>query len=217
MKASSTVLNGEGEETYRKATRLALPTALAVMRRLQLTRGEPMDQHARDTLAELGLRLADALHALTEELRESAKNIRRCGNRSNASRKRSAPPRAAPPPGERQAPWRRYGRATAGSLMPASSARPPASMPRSSPPRPRSAAVAMCLGTTTPSTAGAASVPAPGSRPACSQRRTDDLPGLAPGPGPSPPPASGRCAGGWPTSASRNSSSAPCVAFGARW
>jgi len=32
-----------------------------------------MDQHARDTLAELGLRLADALHALTEELRECRK------------------------------------------------------------------------------------------------------------------------------------------------
>ena len=32
-----------------------------------------MDQHARDTLTELGLRLADALHALTEELRECRK------------------------------------------------------------------------------------------------------------------------------------------------
>ena len=32
-----------------------------------------MDQHARDTLAELGFRLADALHALTEELRECRK------------------------------------------------------------------------------------------------------------------------------------------------
>ena len=32
-----------------------------------------MDQHARDTLAALGLRLADALHALTEELRECRK------------------------------------------------------------------------------------------------------------------------------------------------
>ena len=32
-----------------------------------------MEQHARDTLAELGLRLADALHALTEELRECRK------------------------------------------------------------------------------------------------------------------------------------------------
>ena len=32
-----------------------------------------MDQHARDTLAEFGLRLADALHALTEELRECRK------------------------------------------------------------------------------------------------------------------------------------------------
>jgi hypothetical protein len=32
-----------------------------------------MDQHTRDTLAELGLRLADALHALTEELRECRK------------------------------------------------------------------------------------------------------------------------------------------------
>jgi hypothetical protein len=32
-----------------------------------------MDQHTRDTLAALGLRLADALHALTEELRECRK------------------------------------------------------------------------------------------------------------------------------------------------
>src|SRR5262245_1527019 len=32
-----------------------------------------MDQHARDTLAELGLRLADALHELSEELRELRK------------------------------------------------------------------------------------------------------------------------------------------------
>mgnify|MGYP003579120274 CR=1 FL=1 len=32
-----------------------------------------MAQHARDTLAALGLRLADALHALTEELRECRK------------------------------------------------------------------------------------------------------------------------------------------------
>ena len=32
-----------------------------------------MDQHARDTLTELGLRLADALHALTEELRACRK------------------------------------------------------------------------------------------------------------------------------------------------
>jgi hypothetical protein len=32
-----------------------------------------MDQHARDTLAEIGLRLADALHELSEELRELRK------------------------------------------------------------------------------------------------------------------------------------------------
>ena len=32
-----------------------------------------MDQHARDTLAEIGLRLADALHELREELRELRK------------------------------------------------------------------------------------------------------------------------------------------------
>src|SRR5262249_26698416 len=37
------------------------------------TGGEPMDQHTRDTLAALGPRLADALHALTEELRECRK------------------------------------------------------------------------------------------------------------------------------------------------
>ena len=32
-----------------------------------------MDQHARDTLAAIGLRLADALHELSEELRELRK------------------------------------------------------------------------------------------------------------------------------------------------
>ena len=124
------------------------------------TRGEPMDQHARDTLAELGLRLADALHALAEELRELPEGTHApCGSRWSASRKRSAPPRAARPPGARPAPWRRYGRATAGSLTPASSARPPASMPRSSPPRRRAAGVAMCLGTTTPEHGGCSVCP----------------------------------------------------------
>src|SRR5262249_15410304 len=125
------------------------------------TRGAPMNQPTRDTLAALGLRLADALHALTEELRECRKE--HTALRQQVARIQEAVSAAAGrPPGERQAPWRRYGRAPAGSLTLASSAKPPVSTPSCSPPRRKAACVVMCLDTTTRSTGGAASAPAPG-------------------------------------------------------
>ncbi len=148
-----------------------------------------MEPHQLVTLLDLFKDLTSTLPRLAEEARELRKEHTALRQQMERIQEAVSAPRAAPPPGARPAPWRRCGRATARSSMPASSARPPASMPRSSPPRPRSAGVAMSLGTTTPSTADAASVPAPGSRPACSQRRTDDLPG----PGPRARPLAAAC------------------------
>jgi hypothetical protein len=65
-------------------------------------------------------------------------------------------------------------------LTPATSARPPGSMPSSSPPRRKAAGVAMCLAITRPRTGGAASAPAPRLCPASCPRTRHDLSAPAP-------------------------------------
>ena len=94
-----------------------------------------MDQHARDTLAAIGLRLADALHASAEELRELRKEhnaVAAAGGAHPGSGQLRRGPPARPARAKPVAALRtRY----SGLFDAASSARPPGSMPSSSPPR----------------------------------------------------------------------------------
>ena len=134
-----------------------------------------MEPHQLVTLFDLLKDLTTVMATLAEETRALRKAHTAVRHQMERIQEAVRAPAGRPPPGARPAPWRRYGHATAGSLTRARSARRPASMPSCSPPRPRAAAVATCIGTTTRSTGDAASVPAPGSWRASSPRRTHDL------------------------------------------
>ena len=165
------------------------------------TRGEPMDQYARDTLA--GSAYDWPMPELTEELRECRKE--HAALRRQVERIQEAVSDAAgrPPARRGQAPWRR----AVSPLQRALRRRrvPPGRQGLCRNPRRRGAGLPVWpyVSAPTRSTEGCSVCPVLLVRRASSQRETDDLSAPAPGPAPSPPPASGRHASGWPTCASR--------------
>ena len=101
-----------------------------------------MEPHQLVTLFDLLKDLTTVMATLAEETRELRKAhtaVRQQMERIQEAVRATAD---RPPARRRRAPWRRCGRATACSLMRASSARLPASMPSCSPPRRRAASVA---------------------------------------------------------------------------